>query len=189
MPSLSSAAIMVRDAVDADLPAIQAIYAHYVLHELATFELEPSDTAAMAARRASVLAAGLPWLVAEYEGEIVGYCYATPYRPRPAYRYTIEESIYLAAGRGGLGLGSLLMRALLERCARGPWRQMLAVIAMPDMDGNAASLALHRRFCFEHAGVFSKVGHKHGQWIDTVLMQRPLGIGAGAPPDDAVRKA
>lgn len=173
----ADAPVIVRDATDADLPAIQAIYAHYVLHELATFELEPPSAADMAARRSAVLQAGLPWLVAEHAGALAGYCYATPYRPRPAYRHTIEESVYLAHGSGGLGIGSLLMQALLERCERGPWRQMLAVIAMPDETGNAASMALHRKFGFERAGVLKHVGYKHGHWIDTVLMQRPLGLG------------
>ncbi|MBP0599536.1 N-acetyltransferase [Herbaspirillum sp. LeCh32-8] len=184
--STPSPTVTIRDAAQHDLPAIQAIYAHYVLHELATFELDPPSVADLAARRDAVLRAGLPWLVAEHADEIVGYCYATPYRPRPAYRHTIEESVYLAPGHVGLGTGSRLLDALVKRCEQGPWRQMLAVIAMPGADGNAASMALHRRFGFAPAGLLRHVGYKHGQWIDTALMQRPLGAGAGCAPDGAL---
>lgn len=162
----------VREAAEADLPAIQSIYAHHVLHGLASFEETPPTLEEMTARRASVLALGLPYLVAELEGRIVGYAYATAYRPRPAYRYTIEDSVYVSDGFGGRGIGTRLLQALIERCERGPWRQMLAIIGD---SGNSASIALHRRMGFRLVGTFDTVGFKLGRWVDTVLMQRALG--------------
>lgn len=136
----------------------------------------------LAARRAAVLEAGLPYIVAEVGGDVVGYSYATAYRPRPAYRFTVEDSIYVAHGRGGQGIGSALLTELIARCEAGPWRQMIAVIGDSD---NAGSLALHRRHGFAPAGVLHDVGFKFGRWVDSVLMQRPLGPGAGALPGDA----
>jgi L-amino acid N-acyltransferase YncA len=176
------AAVQVRDASRADMPAVQAIYAHHVLHGLATFEETPPTVAEMLARLASVVDAGLPYLVADAGGEVVGYSYATAYRPRPAYRYAIENSVYVRSGSDRRGVGTALMRALIERCERGPWRQMIAVIGD---SGNGASIALHRRFGFEPAGTLRAVGFKLGRWVDTVLMQRRLGPGETAPPDRA----
>lgn len=169
----------VRDAEDADLPAIQAIYAHHVLHGLATFEEVPPSVTELAGRRAAIVDAGLPYLVAEREGRVVGYAYAASYHPRPAYRYTIEDSIYVADGLGGGGIGSALLASLLARCEAGPWRQMLAVIGN---SGNAGSIALHRKLGFAPVGTFTEVGFKLGQWVDTVLMQRVLGAGAASRP-------
>lgn len=169
----------VRDAEDADLPAIQAIYAHHVLHGLATFEEVPPSVTELAGRRAAIIDAGLPYLVAEREGRVVGYAYAASYHPRPAYRYTIEDSIYVADGLGGGGIGSALLASLLARCEAGPWRQMLAVIGN---SGNAGSIALHRKLGFAPVGTFTAVGFKLGQWVDTVLMQRVLGAGAASRP-------
>ncbi|UTD25855.1 GNAT family N-acetyltransferase [Bradyrhizobium sp. WD16] len=169
----------VRDAEDADLPAIQAIYAHHVLHGLATFEEVPPSVTELAGRRAAIIDAGLPYLVAEREGRVVGYAYAASYHPRPAYRYTIEDSIYVADGLGGGGIGSALLASLLARCEAGPWRQMLAVIGN---SGNAGSIALHRKLGFAPVGTFTAVGFKLGQWVDTVLMQRVLGDGAASRP-------
>lgn len=169
----------VRDAEDADLPAIQAIYAHHVLHGLATFEEVPPSVTELAGRRAAIIDAGLPYLVAEREGRVVGYAYAASYHPRPAYRYTIEDSIYVADGLGGGGIGSGLLASLLARCEAGPWRQMLAVIGN---SGNAGSIALHRKLGFAPVGTFTAVGFKLGQWVDTVLMQRVLGDGAASRP-------
>lgn len=171
--------ILVRDAKDIDVPAIQAIYAHYVLHGLATFEEVPPSVTELAGRRAAVIDAGLPYLVAEREGRVVGYAYAASYRSRPAYRYTIEDSIYVADGLGGGGIGSALLASLLARCEIGPWRQMLAVIGN---SGNAGSIALHRKLGFAPVGTFTAVGFKLGQWVDTVLMQRALGDGAASRP-------
>lgn len=172
--------VLVRDAHVQDMAAIQAIYAHHVLHGLATFEEVPPSVEELGARRAAVLGAGLPYIVAESGGEVVGYSYATAYRPRPAYRFTVEDSIYVQDGRGGQGIGSALLAELIARCEAGPWRQMIAVIGN---SGNAGSIALHRRHGFAPAGVLHDVGFKFGRWVDSVLMQRPLGPGAGTLPD------
>jgi len=176
--------ILVRDATEADIEIIQAIYAHHVLNGLATFEEVPPSVEQMLARRASVLKAGLPCLTAEIEGKIVGYSYATAYRPRPAYRYTIEDSVYVADGLGGRGIGTALLGALIDRCETGPWRQMLAIIGNRS---NSGSIALHRRLGFELIGTLRSVGFKLGQWVDTVLMQRALGAGDTRVPNDHMR--
>jgi L-amino acid N-acyltransferase YncA len=172
-------AIVVRDAQDADMPAIQAIYAHHVLHGLATFEEVPPDVPEMLRRRAAILALRLPYLVAEADGRVLGYSYASTYRPRPAYRNTIEDSVYVADGQGGQGIGTALLSALIARCEAGPWRQMLAVIGNSSNEG---SIALHRRLGFEEMCTLRSVGFKLGQWVDCVLMQRALGAGDGTPP-------
>jgi L-amino acid N-acyltransferase YncA len=173
------AGVVVRDATEADIASIQSIYEHHVLHGLATFEEVAPTVEEMTARRAATLALGLPYLAAEAEGRVVGYAYATSYRPRPAYRYTIEDSVYVAQGLGGRGIGSALLGAVITRCEWGPWRQMLAVIGD---SGNAASIAVHRRLGFRLTGTFDAVGFKLGRWVDTVLMQRPLGSGDRSPP-------
>jgi L-amino acid N-acyltransferase YncA len=170
----SAETIDIRDATEADMTAIQAIYAHYVLNGLATFEEVSPSVEAMASRRASILAASLPYLAAEIDGNVVGYSYATPYRPRPAYRHTVEDSVYVADGLGGRGVGGALLQTLIARCEAGPWRQMLAVIGN---SGNAGSIALHRSKGFQPVGTLTCVGFKLGQWVDTVLMQRRLGAG------------
>jgi phosphinothricin acetyltransferase len=171
--------LLIRDAEPADTASIQTIYAHHVLYGLATFEEVPPSVDDMLVRRAAVLALGLPYLVAERDGAILGYSYATFYRPRPAYRHTVEDSVYLADGLGGQGIGTALLGALIERCEAGPWRQMLAVIGNSANDG---SIALHRKLGFAHAGTLRAVGFKLGRWVDTVLMQRALGVGDGAAP-------
>lgn len=160
--------------------AVQAIYAHHVLHGLATFETEPPSVDEMLSRRAAVLHQNLPYLVAELEGEVVGYCYATAYRTRPAYINTVENSVYVAEGRGGRGIGRALLMALIERCEAGPWRQMIAVIGN---SGNEASINLHKSLGFSTVGTLKAVGFKHGRWVDTVLMQRALGSGSGTLPE------
>jgi L-amino acid N-acyltransferase YncA len=174
--------LRIRDARAADMQAIQAIYAHHVLHGLATFEEVPPTTADLDARREAVVAAGLPYLVAERGDRILGYTYATAYRPRPAYRFTVEDSVYVAEGCGGQGIGGALLGALIDRCEQGNWRQMLAVIGN---SGNEGSIALHRRFGFAHVGTLASVGFKLGRWVDTVLMQRPLGHADSTPPETA----
>lgn len=174
----AASAVLVRDATDQDMAGIQAIYAHHVLHGLASFEEVPPTVEELLARRASVIGLGLPYLVAEIDGGVVGYAYATLYRTRSAYRHTVEDSVYVAPGFGGRGIGSALLRALIDRCEAGPWRQLVANIGD---SGNAGSLALHRRFGFQTVGTLTSVGFKFGRWIDTVLMQRPLGSGAGSP--------
>jgi L-amino acid N-acyltransferase YncA len=163
---------LIRDASPDDFDAIARIYAHYVLHALATFEEAPPAVDEMRARHAAIIGAGMPYLVAELDGAVAGYAYASVYRARSAYRHTIEDSVYIADGFGGRGIGQLLLGALIERCERGPWRQMIAVIGN---SGNAGSIALHARMGFEHVGVLRRVGFKHGRWVDTVLMQRALG--------------
>jgi phosphinothricin acetyltransferase len=175
----SGAALTVRDSADADVAAIQAIYAPHVLHGRASFEEAPPSVDEMRGRRAAVLAAGLPYLVAELGAEVLGYCYATPFRPRPAYRYTVEDSVYIAQGHGGKGIGLALLAELIARCEAGPWRQMLATIGH---SGNAGSLALHRKLGFQAVGTLRSVGFKLGEWTDTVLMQRSLGPGDGKAP-------
>jgi L-amino acid N-acyltransferase YncA len=182
-PELSAPdAIDVRDADEDDMRDIQAIYAHYVLHGLATFEEVPPSVEDMISRRISVLAAGLPYLLAEVDGRIAGYCYATSYRPRPAYRFTIEDSVYVANDVHARGVGTALLTKLIARCEEGRWRQMLAVIGN---SGNAGSIALHRKMGFEPAGTLRSVGFKLGSWVDTVLMQRPLGQGDSKSPHAA----
>lgn len=171
---------IIRDASDGDMEAIRDIYTHHVLYGLATFEEVPPSVDELRSRRASVLAIGLPYLVAELNGEIVGYSYATAYRPRPAYRFSIEDSVYVADGLGGQGVGSALLQELIARCEKGPWRQMLAVIGN---SGNAGSIALHRRMGFQPIGTFKSAGFKLGRWVDTVLMQRALGEGDETAPE------
>src|SRR5437868_2693782 len=129
---------ILRDALEADMPSVQSIYADHVLHGLASFELEPPTLAEMLRRRGDVLAAGLPYRVAELDGEVVGYGYATLYRPRPGYRFTVEDSIYIRDGMGGKGIGQHLLAELIEHCTLGGWRQMIAVI------GNSENLATRR---------------------------------------------
>ena len=171
--------IVVRDAGEADMPAVQAIYAHYVLGALATFEETPPTLADMIARRRKSVENGLPYLVAERDGETLGFAYAGPYHARPAYRFTVEDSVYVAEDARGRGVGSALLGALIERCERGPWRQMLAVVGD---SANAGSIRLHLRFGFEPVGVMRSVGFKFGRWVDTPILQRRLGPGDGSIP-------
>ena len=163
--------MMVRDTRDTDCSAIQSIYSHYVLQGAATFEEVPPTVSEIVDRRAAIVAQGLPHLVAEIDGEVVGYTYAAPYRPRAAYRYTIEDSVYVAHGFHGRGIGRALLAALIQRCERGPWRQMIAIIGDSE---NAGSIALHERLGFRHVGTLASVGFKFERWVDTVLMQRAL---------------
>jgi phosphinothricin acetyltransferase len=176
------ALITIRDAAPADMAAVQAIYAHHVRHGFASFEETPPEAAELAARRAAILAQGPPYLAAEIDGRLVGYAYAGAYRPRPAYRHTVEDSIYVADDLAGRGIGRALLAGLIERCEVGPWRQMVAVIGD---SRNAASIALHERQGFQRAGSFRSIGFKLGRWVDTVLMQRTLGPGDAAPPSGA----
>jgi len=156
------------------MAGVQRIYAHHVLHGLATFEEVPPSVHELMARRVAVLAADLPYLVAERDGEVVGYSYATSFRSRSGYRHTIEDSVYVAQRLVGQGIGSALLEVLISRCDTGPWRQMIAVIGD---SANAGSIAVHRRFGFRHIGTLGSVGLKLGRWVDVVLMQRSLGVG------------
>lgn len=168
-----------RAATADDMAAIQDIYADHVLHGSASFELTPPTVAQMLERWAAVREAGLPYLVVEVEGAVAGYGYATLYRPRPGYRFTCEDSVYLRSGMGGRGLGALLLAAIIQHCEQGGWRQMVAVVGD---SANVASLKLHERQGFRRVGVFESVGFKHGRWLDTVLMQRVLGPGDSTSP-------
>ena len=174
------AAPTLRDAAEADIPAIAAIYAHHVLHGLASFEEVQPDAAEMRRRFAELRAKGMPYLVvADAGGRVLGYAYAGPYRPRIGYRFTVEDSVYLAPDQGGRGLGRLMLAELIERCTAMGMRQMVAVIGD---SGNAASIALHRALGFRPAGTLEAVGFKLGRWVDSVTMQRALGDGAATLP-------
>ena len=170
---------MIRDSASSDVDAIHEIYAHHVLKGLASFEEVPPDAAEIAKRREGVFALGLPYLVAEVDGKVVGYAYATLYRTRTAYRHTLENSVYVRDGFAGRGIGSALLDVLIERCSHGPWRQMIAVIG--DSENNA-SIALHRKAGFREIGTLEAVGFKFGRWVDSVLMQRALGRGSQTLP-------
>ncbi len=150
---------------------VAAIYRHHVLHGLASFEEVPPDEAEIRARFEAVRKAGLPYIVYEEEGQILGYAYAGPYRTRSAYRFTVENSVYVREGYGGRGIGRALLTALIERCAAGPWKQMVAVIGDSE---NHASIGLHRALGFRMVGTLEKVGFKFDRWVDSVLMQRAL---------------
>jgi L-amino acid N-acyltransferase YncA len=168
-----------RSATAADIPAITAIYAHAVKHGTATFEVEPPNEQEMADRFRGLAEGGFPYLVAEKDGEVRGYAYASPYRARIAYRYTLENSIYVAPGWRRMGIGRGLMDQLLSEAGARGFRQMIAVIGDSEQ---AASIALHRAAGFRTVGTFTAVGFKFGRWLDTVLMQTPLGPGAIALP-------
>ena len=168
---------VVRAAVPADLEQVAAIYAHYVITSLATFEEVPPTLADWRRRLDDLADRKLPFLVTESDAAgrpVSGYAYASPWRPKPAYRHTVEDTVYVSPGQVGRGLGGALLGALLAACADAGARQVIAVIADTGCD---ASVALHRRFGFAHAGRLYAVGRKHGRWIDTVLMQRDLGPG------------
>ena len=162
---------VVRDSREADMADVQMIYAHHVLHGAASFEEEPPTLAEMQRRRAEVLGHGLPYLVAEFGGRVAGYSYASPYRARPAYRFTLENSVYVDPARPRAGIGRALLAALIARCEAGDWQQMVAVIGD---SANAASIGLHAALGFRHVGTLHAVGFKFGRWIDSVLMQRAL---------------
>jgi L-amino acid N-acyltransferase YncA len=173
-------AISIRPAKSRDLAAITRIYADAVRHGTASFEIEPPDENEMARRQQALIAGGHPYVVAEQHDEILGYAYAGPYRARPAYRFTVEDSIYIApqAQRRGIGR-ALLDRLIADAQARG-FRQMIAVIG--DSSAQAPSIALHEAAGFRLVGKFEAVGFKFDRWLDSLLMQRPLGKGAGPAP-------
>ncbi len=176
---MTHAPLTIRPSTDADLPAITAIYGDNVLSGTGTFELEPPDEAEMARRRADVLSKALPWLVADDNGRVLGYAYANHFRPRKAYRFCLEDSIYLHADARGRGIGKLLLAELMARCEAAGARQMLAVIGD---SANAGSIGVHRALGFEHTGVLKASGWKFGRWLDVVLMQRALGTGDSTVP-------
>jgi phosphinothricin acetyltransferase len=171
-------AALVRPCEDADMEAITAIYRHAVLTGTATFEIEPPDVAEMRSRRLALMKGGYPYIVAEADGEVLGYAYTGTYRARPAYRSTTENSVYVREGSHGRGIGRALLAATIEQAAGAGFRQMIAIIGD---SGNAASIGLHAALGFAHVGVLRSVGWKHGRWLDTVLMQRALGPGDTTP--------
>jgi L-amino acid N-acyltransferase YncA len=172
--------VVVRDALPADLPIIQSIYAHHVLHGLASFEEAPPDVAEMERRYRELLARRLPYVVVESDGRVAGYAYAGPYRTRPAYRYTVEDSVYVAPDAIGRGLGRAALAEVIRRTADLGFRQMIAIIGD---SGNRPSIALHEKLGFRHAGTLQAVGFKFGRWVDSVLMQLSLGAGDSRLPD------
>src|SRR4051794_8730829 len=177
------ASLLVRPSQDSDLAQIAAIYAHAVRHGTASFELDPPPEAEMARRRSALIEGGYPYLVAEAEGAILGYAYAGPYRPRAAYRSTVEDSIYIAPAAQGRGVGRALLAALIRECEARDFRLMVAVIGD---EASAGSIALHRSAGFEHVGTLPGIGYKHGRWLASVLMQRVLGPGTSTPPTRSI---
>ena len=170
---------LVRPATSEDVPAMTAIYRHHVLTGLATFEIEPPDADEMARRFAAIRELGLPYLAAEINGRVVGYAYAAIYRARPAYRNTVEDSVYVHDEHAGQGVGSALMPALITGCAAAGRRQIIAVIGD---SANFGSIKLHEKFGFKHVGMLPAVGFKFGRWVDSVLMQRETGDGQRTLP-------
>jgi L-amino acid N-acyltransferase YncA len=172
--------VVIRDSEPGDVPAIAAIYRHAVLHGRASFELIPPEESELAARRATLVEAGFPHIVATLGDEIVGYAYAGPYRPRPAYANTVENSVYVRHEWHGQGVGRALLAHLIAEAERRGFRQMIAVIGD---SANRSSIELHRSLGFTHAGTLRSVGWKHERWLDSVLMQRALGPGDTSPPE------
>ena len=177
--------ILMRNAELNDLNAIHAIYAYYVKSSLATFEEIVPDTSELQERFEDIQRRGMPYLVCIHEGIVAGYAYASVFRERNAYRYSVEHSIYLHPEKHRLGIGSQMMEELIVACEATGVRQMIAVIG--DIE-NKGSIALHKKFGFEHIGILPATGFKFDRWVDTVLMQRPLGDGAKTPPQGSGNK-
>lgn len=180
IPLHSPLSVMVRDATEADMAQVHAIYTFYVTRTAASFEEEPPSVEEMVRRRAAILERGMPYLVAEDHGEVVGYTYAGPWRPRSAYRYTLEDSIYVAPFVQRRGVGRALLGGLIERCTEMGYRRMIAVIGD---SANQSSIALHRAMGFRQEGVLRGVGLKFGRWVDVVMMHRVLGDDSRPLPD------
>jgi len=174
-------ALLIRPSLPADLPAMTAIYAHHVTHGKGSFELEAPDLDDMSRRRSDVLAKGLPHLVASRGAEVLGFAYAGAFRPRPAFRFMAEDSVYIHPDHTGQGMGRALLAELMRHCEALGIRQMLAVIGD---SANAGSIGLHRSLGFEHTGILKASGWKHGQWLDTVFMQKALGAGDSSPASE-----
>jgi phosphinothricin acetyltransferase len=171
----------IRPAIEADLPAITAIYEHAVRFGTATFELDPPDLAEMTRRFRALADGQFPYLAADLDGAVIGYAYAGPYRPRPAYRFSVENSVYFDPKAQGRGIGKLIMQELIAQSEQRGFRQMVAVIGD---SANAASIGVHRSTGFRMIGTCENVGFKFGRWLDTVMMQRDLGEGARTVPGD-----
>ncbi|MGE5268689.1 MAG: N-acetyltransferase family protein [Thiohalocapsa sp.] len=175
-----SAATIIRPSRETDVAAIAAIYGHHVRHGLASFEEVPPAVEEVARRRAEIVGRGLPYLIAECDGSVAGYCYASLFRPRSAYRFTLEDSIYIDPALTGRGIGRALLQAVLQQSEALGYRQMVAVIGGSE---TVPSIGLHRALGFANVGMLPAVGFKFGRWVDIVLMQRPLGAGAEGPPE------
>jgi L-amino acid N-acyltransferase YncA len=172
---------LIRPSVDTDLDAITRIYGHHVLHGTGTFETTPPTAQDMATRRADVLSKGLPWLVLEEDGQVQGFAYGNWFKPRPAYRFSVEDSIYMAPESAGKGWGRALLAELMAAFERAGARKVMAVIGD---SGNAGSIGVHKALGFEHVGVVQSCGWKFDRWLDIVLMQKSIGQGDSTPPTD-----
>lgn len=175
--------IAVRDATLADVPTFHAIYAHHVRHGFGTFDEVPPSFAEYEDKVRGILATGLPWLAAEIGGEVAGFAYGSPFRPRSGYRYTVEDSVYIRDDKRGAGVGSALLSRLVERLTVLQVRQVVAVIGDSQ---NAGSIALHRKAGFAHAGTIKAIGYKLGRWVDVVMMQRALNGGDTSTPPSSL---
>lgn len=171
--------MIIRSATMADAPALAAIYGHHALNGFGTFEETAPSPEDMAARMKAVTDLGLPYRIAEIDGEILGFAYAGPFRARSAYRYTVEDSVYIAPGRQGQGVGKALLTAVIAACEPLGLRQMVAMIGDTE---NAGSVGVHRACGFVHTGTLTAVGYKAGRWVDVVIMRRPLNGGEATPP-------
>ena len=169
---------IIRPSLEKDIPAITAIYAHHVLNGTGTFEIDPPSEAHMTGRRADVLSKGLPYIVAEEAGQVIGYAYCTWFKPRPAYRFSAEDSIYLAPGVHGKGIGRALLAELTAQAERVGIRKLIAVIGDSN---NAGSVGVHRSLGFTHVGILKSCGWKFNQWLDVVMMEKALGPGDTTP--------
>ena len=172
---------LIRPSSDADLPAITAIYAHHVLHGTGSFETEPPSVADMTTRRADVLSKGLPYLVVEQDGKIAGFAYGNWFKPRPAYRYSVEDSIYMAPDLQGKGLGRALLAELMARFEALGIRKVMAIVGD---SANTGSVGIHLALGFTQVGIVDSCGWKFGAWRDIVIMQKTLGVGNTQPPDE-----
>lgn len=175
----ASPPLILRPADERDTAAIAAIYGHHVLHGFGSFEEVPPAPEELARRRAEIVAKGYPYLVAELDGRVAGYAYASAYRPRIAYRFSVEDSIYVAPDAPRRGIGRALLQALIDHCTAAGHRQMVAVIGDTR---NLGSIGLHAALGFRVVGTLPSIGFKHGRWVDSVFMQRPLGPGDAVPP-------
>ena len=178
---MSAGNFLIRMSRDDDIAAVAAIYGYHVLHGIASFEEVPPDETEMARRRAELVVRGFPYLVAERGGAVVGYCYAGPYRARVGYRFSVEDSIYIAPDEVGHGIGRALLAEVIKRVTAQGYRQMIAVIGGSE---TLPSIRLHAALGFTQIGLFPAIGFKFGRWIDSVYMQRALGPGAATPPEE-----
>jgi L-amino acid N-acyltransferase YncA len=179
MSAETSGEIVIRDVEDGDMAAVREIYAYQVLHGVSSWEEEPPSLAEMMVRRNAVISAGYPYRVAVRDGAVIGYAYASSFRPRPAYRHTVENSVYISKHAQRTGVGQRLLTDLIEVCTRMDFRQMIAVIGDSN---NAMSIDFHAKMGFRTIGTVRSIGYKFGDWLDSVYMQLPLGDGDSTPP-------